>query len=173
MARRPLADGAGGGHILKGRRAAHNGISTMAVSQSAGFERIGPASSDRADTLARVETIANLMDSAVAIPGTRLRVGLDSLIGLVPGIGDLASALISSYLIWEARRLGLPRWKIARMMGNVALDTTVGAIPLVGDVLDVFYKSNRRNLKILREHLEAERHRGVIDAEYKVVRETK
>jgi hypothetical protein len=139
------------------------------------FEVLKGAGPSRSETLARLDALATLMDSAFVVPGTRIRLGLDSLIGLVPGIGDVASALISSYIVWEARQLGLPRWKIARMLGNVALDTTVGAIPVVGDVLDVFYKSNRRNLKILREHLERERGvrpgaGGVIDADYTVVR---
>ena len=142
----------------------------MAVQHTEVFEALKAAGPSRADSLARIEMLANLMDSAVAVPGTRIRLGLDSLIGLVPGIGDIASALISSYIIWEARQLGLPRWKIARMVGNVALDTTVGAIPVVGDVLDVFYKSNRRNLRIVREHLEREANRDVIDADYRVVR---
>jgi hypothetical protein len=147
----------------------------MAVSNTVMFQAVRAAGPSRADTLARLDALATLMDSAITVPGTRLRVGLDSVIGLVPGIGDLASALISSYIVWEARQLGLPRWKIARMMGNVALDTTIGAIPLLGDVLDVFYKSNRRNLKILRDHLDRERigkpdENGVIEAEYKVVR---
>jgi hypothetical protein len=147
----------------------------MAVTQTAVFEAIKGTGPSRTDTLARLDALATLMDSAIAIPGTRLRLGLDSLIGLVPGIGDIASAVISSYIVWEARQLGLPRWKIARMIGNVALDTTVGAIPLVGDVLDVFFKSNRRNLKILRDHLERERvgqpdQNGVIEAEYTLVR---
>lgn len=147
----------------------------MALSDTALFGAIKAAGPSRADTVARLDALATLMDSAITVPGTRFRFGLDALIGLVPGIGDLASALISSYIVWEARQLGLPRWKIARMVGNVALDTTVGAIPLVGDVLDVFYKSNRRNLKILRDHLDRERigkpdANGVIEAEYEVVR---
>ncbi|NNM73642.1 DUF4112 domain-containing protein [Enterovirga aerilata] len=147
----------------------------MAVSQTAMFEAVETVSPSRSDRLARLDALANLMDSALLVPGTRIRIGLDSVIGLVPGIGDLASALISSYIIWEARQLGLPRWKIARMAANVALDTTVGAIPVVGDVLDVFYKSNRRNLKILRDHLAREgRNRvggdEVIEADYTVVR---
>ena len=142
----------------------------MAVQHTRMFEAVKAAGPSRADSLARIDALANLMDSAVAIPGTRIRLGLDSLIGLVPGVGDIASALISSYIIWEARQLGLPRWKIARMIGNVALDTTVGAIPVVGDVLDVFYKSNRRNLRIVKEHLEREANRDVIDADYRVVR---
>ena len=147
----------------------------MAVSNTVTFEAVKATGPSRADTLARLDSLANLMDSALTIPGTRFRFGLDALIGIVPGIGDLASALISSYIVWEARRLGLPRWKIARMIANVAFDTTVGAIPLVGDVLDVFYKSNRRNLKILRDHLDRDRTgqpdaNGVIEAEYEVVR---
>ena len=146
----------------------------MAVTHTAMFEAIKATGPTRAETLARLDALATLMDSAITVPGTRLRLGLDAVIGLVPGIGDLASALISSYIVWEARRLGLPRWKVARMIGNVAVDTTIGVIPVVGDFLDVFYKSNRRNLKILRDHLEQERRRpgadGVIDAEYTVVR---
>jgi hypothetical protein len=151
----------------------------MAVSNTAMFEVLKATGPNRSETVARLDALAKLMDSAIAVPGTRLRIGLDSVIGLVPGIGDLASALISSYIIWEARQLGVPRWKIARMIANTALDTTVGAIPVVGDVLDVFYKSNRRNLKILRDHLEREgaQHTRaveadprVIEAEYTVVR---
>jgi hypothetical protein len=151
----------------------------MAVSNTAMFEVLKATGPNRSETVARLDALAKLMDSAIAVPGTRLRIGLDSVIGLVPGIGDLASALISSYIIWEARQLGVPRWKIARMIANTALDTTVGAIPVVGDVLDVFYKSNRRNLKILRDHLEREGAQDtraveadprVIEAEYTVVR---
>jgi uncharacterized iron-regulated membrane protein len=151
----------------------------MAVSNTAMFEVLKATGANRSETVARLDALARLMDSAIAVPGTRLRIGLDSVIGLVPGIGDIASALISSYIIWEARQLGVPRWKIARMIANTALDTTVGAIPVVGDVLDVFYKSNRRNLKILRDHLEREGATDtravdadprVIEAEYTVVR---
>lgn len=147
----------------------------MAGPSTAMFEALKAVGPSRSDTLKRLDALATLMDSAFVLPGTRIRLGLDSIIGLVPGIGDLASALISSYIVWEARQLGVPRWKIARMVGNVALDTTIGAIPLVGDVLDVFYKSNRRNLTILRDHLERERREGrgvdgVIEAEYTVVR---
>ena len=112
----------------------------MAVSNTAMFEALKAVGPSRSDTLKRLDTLATLMDSAILVPGTRLRLGLDSVIGLVPGIGDLASALISSYIIWEARQLGVPRWKIARMAANVAFDTTFGAIPIVGDVLHVFYK---------------------------------
>jgi hypothetical protein len=103
--------------------------------------------------MARITLVANLMDSAFLIPGLNRRVGLDAVLGLVPGIGDALSAAIASYIIWEARQLGLPRWKIARMIGNVAVDTTIGAIPFAGDVFDVVFKSNQRNLRIIHEHL--------------------
>lgn len=80
--------------------------------------------------------------------------GLDGLIGLIPGIGDVISGLISSYLIWEARRLGVSRWVMARMVGNAFLDTAVGAIPLAGDVFDVMFRANMKNMALLRQHLE-------------------
>jgi hypothetical protein len=87
------------------------------------------------------------MDSAFMIPGLNRRVGLDAVLGLVPGVGDALSAALASYIIWEARQLGLPRWKIARMIGNVAVDTAIGVIPFAGDVFDVFFKANERNLR--------------------------
>ncbi len=117
------------------------------------FEAIKTAGPSREDAIARVTMVAKLMDSAFLIPGLNRRVGLDSVLGLVPGIGDAISAALASYIIWEARQLGLPRWKIARMIGNVAVDTTIGAIPLAGDLFDVYFKSNERNLRIIHEHL--------------------
>ena len=106
------------------------------------------------DSVARITMLANLLDNAFLIPGTNRRIGRDAIIGLLPGIGDAISTALSSYIIWEARQLGLPRWKIARMIGNVALDTVVGAIPLAGDLFDAAYKSNMRNLRIILDHLE-------------------
>ena len=89
------------------------------------------------------------------IPGTNIRMGLDAVIGLVPGVGDVVSGVISSYLIWEARQLGAPRWLIARMMGNTLLDTTIGAIPIIGDAFDVMFRANMKNMALLRGHLAA------------------
>jgi hypothetical protein len=117
------------------------------------FDAIKAAGPSREDSLARITLLANLMDSAFVIPGLNRRVGLDAVLGLVPGVGDAVSAVIASYIIWEARQLGLPRWKIARMVGNVAVDTALGAIPLAGDVFDVFFKANQRNLRIVHDHL--------------------
>lgn len=102
--------------------------------------------------LRRVQLIARLMDDAIKLPGTNYRVGWDSIIGLVPGIGDAATACISAWLVYEARQLGLPKWKIARMLSNIGVDTVVGAIPLLGDVFDVAFKANRKNARIIHEH---------------------
>ena len=126
----------------------------MVQPQAPLFEALKAADLSRADSVARLEALSRLLDTAFQIPGTNQRVGIDALLGLIPGIGDLVSTALASYIIWEAKQLGLPRWKIARMIGNVAVDTTVGAIPLVGDLFDVAFKANRRNLKILRDHLE-------------------
>ena len=117
------------------------------------FEAIKAAGPSREDSLARITLVAKLMDSAFLIPGLNRRIGLDAVLGIVPGVGDALSAALASYIIWEARQLGLPRWKIARMVANVAVDTAIGAIPLAGDVFDVFFKSNERNLRIIHDHL--------------------
>jgi hypothetical protein len=94
------------------------------------------------------------MDGVFTLPGTNLRLALDAIVGLVPVAGDVVSGLISSYLIWEARRIGAPRWLVARMMANTLLDTTLGAIPLVGDAFDVMFRANMRNMALLRRHME-------------------
>jgi hypothetical protein len=117
---------------------------------------------DRA-TVARLEALARLLDGAFAIPGTNQRVGLDAIIGLVPVLGSAATAVVSAYIIMEARRLGLPRWKVARMVGNLALDSMVGSIPIAGNVFDVFFRSNQRNVRILLDHLGRRRSAREID----------
>lgn len=104
-------------------------------------------------SVARLETLARVMDSAFQIPGTNIRMGLDALLGLLPGIGDAISATISSYLIWEAKRLGVSKFLLARMAGNVAIDTVVGSIPFAGDIFDVAYKSNLKNIALLKKHV--------------------
>ena len=114
-------------------------------------------------TVARLEALARLLDGAFAIPGTNQRVGLDAIIGLVPVLGSAATAVVSAYIIMEARRLGLPRWKVARMIGNLALDSMVGSIPIAGNVFDVFFRSNQRNVRILLDHLGGRRSAREID----------
>jgi hypothetical protein len=89
------------------------------------------------ESVARLEAVGRLMDGAFVVPGTNIRLGLDAIIGFVPVAGDMISGLVSSYLIWEARQLGAPSWLIARMVGNTLLDTTIGAIPVVGDAFDI------------------------------------
>jgi hypothetical protein len=105
------------------------------------------------ESVARIEALARLMDGAFVLPGTNIRLGLDAIIGLVPVAGDFIAALVSSYLIWEARRLGAPKWLIARMMGNMLLDTTIGAIPVLGDAFDVMFRANMKNMGLLRRHM--------------------
>ena len=106
------------------------------------------------ESLARLEALARLMDNAFVIPGTNTRIGLDGIIGVIPGIGDLISGLVSSYLIWEARQLGVSKWVLSRMVANTLLDTAVGAIPFAGDVFDVMFRANMKNMRLLRRHLE-------------------
>jgi Domain of unknown function (DUF4112) len=111
------------------------------------------------DTVERLDQLSRLLDTAFLIPGTSIRFGLDALIGLVPVLGDLITTAMSSYLIYEARRLGISRLALARMVANVAFDGVVGAIPVVGDAFDVAFRANRRNMAILRNELEKQRRR--------------
>jgi hypothetical protein len=110
----------------------------------------------REERIARIETLAGLLDTALLVPGTNIRLGFDALIGLVPGIGDAVTAALSLWLVKEAHALGAPRNLIARMLGNIAIDSLAGAVPVLGDVFDVVWKSNRRNLHLLRRHLDRE-----------------
>lgn len=103
--------------------------------------------------VARIEALARLMDDAFLIPGTNVRVGLDAIIGMVPVVGDLISQAVSSYLIWEARRLGVSRFTMARMIANTAVDTVVGLVPFAGDAFDVAFRANRKNVALLKAHL--------------------
>lgn len=101
----------------------------------------------------RLIVLERILEGVIRLPFNQ-RVGLDGFIGLVLVVGDLISASIGSYLVWEARNLGMSRWACARMMGRVGMDAAIGAIPLVGDVLDFFYRSNTRNVKALLAHIE-------------------
>src|SRR3954452_4498016 len=103
--------------------------------------------------LQRLHSISRALDSAVGIPGTGYRFGLDALIGLVPGVGDAVGAVFSGYVVLQAARLGAPSSVISRMIANVALDTIVGEIPLLGDLFDVAWQANTKNLALLEEHL--------------------
>lgn len=102
--------------------------------------------------LDRVEKLSRLLDEAFRIPGTRIRVGLDSLIGLIPGVGDLAGLLVGGYVVYEAHRIGAPGELKLRMVRNVAVDALVGLVPVLGDLFDVAFRSNRRNVQMLLQH---------------------
>jgi hypothetical protein len=108
-----------------------------------------------ARAIERQKRLAYWLDDRYRIPFTRWRLGLDGLIGLVPGIGDAATTLLAAYIVLEARRLGVPPAKLARMGVNVGVDALVGLVPLVGDLADIGWKANRRNVRILIDHLES------------------
>jgi len=114
-----------------------------------------PLGTDAASVRARVIAMERLLERSLVIPGIRMPVGLDAVLGLVPLLGDVLAAAMGAYILWEARNLGLPKWKLARMGANVLFDTAIGAIPLIGDAADVLYRSNTKNLKILLRHLDA------------------
>ena len=104
--------------------------------------------------LERLRSLSRLLDNAIAIPGTRYRIGLDAIVGVVPGIGDAIGAVFSMYIIFQAARMGVPKATLARMLGNVGIDTLVGEIPLLGDLFDVGFKSNIRNLALIEQHVD-------------------
>jgi hypothetical protein len=107
----------------------------------------------RAQSLRRVDRLAWLLDSAVVVPGLGRRIGLDALLGIVPVVGDVASSALGGWIVFEAWRLGAPARLIAKMLGNLAIDTGIGAIPLAGDVFDAAWKANRRNAELLHDWL--------------------
>ena len=113
--------------------------------------------------LKRIRKIAKLLDSAIGIPGTKFRIGLDPILGLIPGGGDLITAGISAYMIYLATRFGLKKEEIGQMIANVALETVLGTVPLAGDIFDAYFKANIRNLEILEKHLAKQDNDNYID----------
>ena len=105
------------------------------------------------DEARRVRLLARAMDSAIRVPGTGIRLGLDSIVGLVPGAGDLVSSLMSGYIVLASARMGVPPAVVTRMILNLGVDTLVGTIPLLGDLFDVGFKANIRNAALLDRHL--------------------
>ncbi len=95
-----------------------------------------------------------LLERSLTIPGINMPVGLDALVGLVPVLGEVLTAAMGTYIVWEARNLGLPKWKLARMGANVLFDTAIGAIPVIGDAADLLFRSNSKNLRILLNHID-------------------
>ncbi len=107
---------------------------------------------DVAARLARIRRLAWLVDAAFHIPGTRFRFGLNSLIGLAPGAGDAVLGLVSLYIVQQAHAMGVPGHKLARMVGNIAVEVVGGSVPILGDLFDVALKANLRNIRIVEEH---------------------
>lgn len=105
------------------------------------------------EKLRRIRKIAKLLDTAIGIPGTKFRIGLDPILGLIPGGGDLVGAAISAYMIYLATSFGLEKSKVNQMIKNIAIETTVGFVPIFGDLFDAYFKANIRNLDILEQHL--------------------
>jgi hypothetical protein len=122
----------------------------MAASRARGGTRPNGPRIEEAER--RIATVARVLDELVTIPGTRQTIGVDSVVGLIPGIGDIASAAVGAWVILEAARFRLPRVVLARMVVNTVVDLALGAIPLVGDVFDVVFRSNSRNLALFRRH---------------------
>jgi hypothetical protein len=120
---------------------------------------------DAAATRLRIDMVERILERAFIIPGLGRGVGLDAVLGFVPVAGDIIAGAMGLYLIWEARNLGMGKATIARMLWNVGMDTTLGAIPLVGDFFDFFFRSNTRNLRLIKRHLDRH-HPGtaIIDA---------
>jgi hypothetical protein len=130
----------------------------MAFSRTSGFAGFHPSGArpydarSRRAALDRLDVLATLFDTALLVPGTNIRFGVEALLRLVPGVGDAAASALSLYLLYEASRLGVPRLLLARMLANVVLEGAVGAVPIAGDAFDVFFRANRRNIALLRQH---------------------
>ena len=110
--------------------------------------------SRRTPQVERLKLLTRLLDNAFQIPGTRFRIGLDAIVGTIPGIGDAIGAAFSAFIVFQAARLGVSRATLARMMGNVVLDTVIGEIPLLGDLFDAGWKANTKNMALLEAHLD-------------------
>jgi Domain of unknown function (DUF4112) len=109
---------------------------------------------DAASVRKRIEMLERLMEGLFVIPGTRQRVGLDVILDLIPVGGSVVAAIIGSYLAWEARNLGMPKTAVVRMAGNIGFDALLGAIPWIGAIPDLFFRSNTRNVQIIKRHLD-------------------
>jgi len=137
-------------------------MSSLAFYREAAARLLGR---DPAAVRARIEGLERILERAFVIPGINRSIGLDAVIGFIPVGGDLLAGAMGLYLVWEARNLGMGRFAIARMLANVGVDTALGAIPLAGDLFDVLFRSNSKNLRIIKRHLD-KHHPGtaIIDA---------
>lgn len=113
-----------------------------------------PLGTDALSVRRRIEALERLLEGLIELPLVGRKVGLDAIVGLLPGAGDVITGTIGLYLVWEARNLGMPRWQLWRMAGNAGFDALLGVVPVAGDLFDVLYRSNSKNLKIIRKHLD-------------------
>jgi hypothetical protein len=113
-----------------------------------------PLGTDPQSVRQRVEAMEKLLERMVVIPGINRPVGLDVMLDLIPGVGGVAATALGAYIVWEARNLGMTKWQISRMAGNVGIDFVLGLIPWVGAIPDFFFRSNTRNLRIVKRHLD-------------------
>ena len=113
-----------------------------------------PMDSDPASVRQRIEALERVLERLVVIPGINRPVGLDVILDFLPGVGPTVAAAMGAYLAWEARNLGMSKWQVGRMAGNIGVDWLLGLIPFVGAVPDFFFRSNTRNLRIIKRHLD-------------------
>lgn len=113
-----------------------------------------PNLSDPQGVRRRVEAMEGVLERLFTIPGTSRKVGLDVILDIIPGVGSIAAGTMGAWMLWEARNLGMSKWQMTRMAGNVGVDTLLGMIPWVGAIPDFFFRSNTRNLRIIKRHLD-------------------
>lgn len=113
-----------------------------------------PVGNDPESVRRRLEALEMVLERSFTIPGVNRKVGLDAVVGLVPVVGDVVTAAMGAYFVWEARNLGMPKWKLWHMAGNIAFDSLLGAVPVAGDLFDFMFRSNTRNLRIVKRHLD-------------------
>ena len=116
-----------------------------------------PTGRDPAAVRQRIEMMERVLERSFTIPGINRPVGLDALAGLIPVVGDVLTAGLGADIVWEASNLGLPKWKLWRMAGNVLFDSAVGAVPVAGDVFDFLYEENMMNMRLLEKHRDRRR----------------
>ena len=126
------------------------------------FDQLRESGAAPDDAVRRMEFVAMLLDSAFVLPGTNRRVGIDAIIGLIPVFGDVVTTVLSSYVIWEARNLGISRFALSRMLANLAIHASVGSIPVVGDIFDAFFRVNQRNMRIVHAQLRNSKNARVV-----------
>jgi len=133
------------------------------------FNRL-PVGRDPASVRRRIEAMEQVLERMFVVPGINRPIGLDVILDLIPVAGDIVATAMGAWIIWEARNLDMSKWQMGRMAGNVGLDTLLGAIPFIGAVPDFFFRSNSRNLRIIKRHLD-KHHPGTRMIDASIVRE--